>query len=262
MERFEKVIAARKPGSLKWWKDRKIEEQNAENFAANRSAILANPKNAEIKKTGQHRYWLELIPVNNTIDLGSAVPVAADGYFLTVAHNDLSRIFTWNERIELVTRKPRVVWKGRMEKGDPDLAVLHVPVKMPVIAGFSEAGSWSRGTRVLASGTGRLIRAQSGGRVVSVSDWKISPNGVRWREVIHSAPIVPGDSGGPLLDERGGLIGVHSLIHIGLLTHVWLGNRDCVFGCRGGAISPDPAWVEKIIKEDRERRRKRNQRRP
>ena len=206
--------------------------------------------------------------------LGSAAAVSDDGYFLTAGHNILNyqplvlvAIVSNQSGVLQVRRAPvRVVWAPDNPAIAPDIAVVYADIGQldafewvaappDVDTGIVTAG-WPLTYLEMNSGGTRM----SGGRILSVTrrdGFRSSPS---YSVIQHNAPIVPGDSGGPVLDGKGRLIGINSAVEWGIPVSQWLG---IVFGLAPGqvnvreyvatAIMPDPVWLRELIENDRRR---------
>lgn len=166
-------------------------------------ALLAEVRDAIERVTGSA--GSALVGIGQRWGIGSGVVIGA-GRVLTNAHN---------VRGEEVTV---TFTDGRTETGtvagvdiDGDLAVVNVDTKdAPALA-------WS--TDGVAPGTPVLALANPGGRglrvtVGLVSGVERSFRGPRGRRVTgsieHTAPLLPGSSGGPIVDEEGRLLGLNT----------------------------------------------------
>jgi S1-C subfamily serine protease len=195
--------------------------------------------------------------------LGTAVPVSADGYYLTAAHcvsgqpPDPGRFVVPEDGLAKIVmsivvtnghdirRGPaRLVWVS--DQGD--LAVLQSSAAPFEILPW-ETAELPPDSAVIASGYESVIGAatlgQSGGyagpsaglyrgRGLTTSDYS---------EVFHDAPLAHGDSGGPLVTGQGKLIGLNTRITGGLF-----GRGSSV------ALQPDPAKLRAVIESDRRRK--------
>lgn len=170
---------------------------------------------------------------------GCAAVVTTDGYALTAAHvvGDRASVrasTTVGEGAGEAVHA-RVVWRS----DDPDaldLALLHVEgLRLPAAFNLARLDVAAVGTRVVMGGYpgGALRIAISGGAVTRVLETTFE----------HSAPGQQGDSGGPVIDAVGRLVGVAS------------GGYWSPFGgWEGIATIPDPAWLARTIAADRARR--------
>jgi len=141
---------------------------------------------------------------------GSGVVIAPDGYVLTNAH-----VVDGAGRVEVTFTDGRTL-EARPVGGDrsTDLAVVrvsasglpHVHVRdqaelrrgQLVVAIGNPLGFESTVSAGVVSATGRALRGQRGHLVENL--------------VQHTAPLNPGNSGGPLVDFRGHLVGINTAI--------------------------------------------------
>ncbi|MDE0191487.1 MAG: serine protease [Gammaproteobacteria bacterium] len=212
------------------------------------------------------------------LGMAAAVPVAEDGYFLTVAHAvetaERLTLVAWVEDKDFSGPRqatPRVVWapgRGR----DPDIALLHAdlaPVQafemadMPYLTQpVGVTGSSAMMRLAIHRGTeSQLTRFSSVaiGRVSKVGKARGGRQGPTYRLVRHSAPTVHGDSGGALVDEQGSLLGINSTVHppswLGWIPYVGVRMSAAIDGVsfQSQAIRPDDAWLRNLIEADRRR---------
>ena len=202
---------------------------------------------------------------------GAAAVVAHDGYILTAAHVvdeppiDLIVLVKNDDGDPHFLRSPaRVVWTPDARSSEIDLAVVHASVVS--LKAFSLAdktaetddriitGGWPVMHMPTESDRSRL----SAGRVLSVTERDAEGSSPAVTILRHDAPIVHGDSGGPVLDARGHLLGVNSTISYDLNWLEWFaallgrapGQLDLdKFSAK--AIMPDPEWLREVIENDR-----------
>jgi S1-C subfamily serine protease len=180
------------------------------------------------------------------VDGGSAAPISPDGYFLTADHV-LARvgtglnafvIYRWSGT--LVTAKARVVWRS----SKADLALLHVPLKTPYFYRWTPPQRWlPAGTWVIHGGiaTGFKFAAGKLGTALAPEN-----QFTRTRRFEIDIPLQPGDSGGPVVDGFGQLVGINSAVE-------FLVPMDTAFFVDSEGTRPNTRMIEKLIKQDRAR---------
>jgi hypothetical protein len=131
-------------------------------------------------------------------------------------------------------------WAARLH-----LAILHIDAQSAEVFTWTRTDAIAKGTAALAVGSSDVTvlddrHASMGptcfaGHITSAR--KLARGGVM---VLSDLPARRGDSGGPLLDVDGRLIGIH--------VGVWrsLGKHP-----RAVAFRPDQSWIAHVIKEDR-----------
>lgn len=141
---------------------------------------------------------------------GSGVIIAPDGYILTNSH-----VVNGASRIEVAMHDGGVFEAGIIGQ-DPatDLAAIRVPssgfsfstlgnsdelrVGQLVIAVGNPMGFDSTVSQGIVSSLGRSLRGQDGRLIENI--------------IQHTAPLNPGNSGGPLVDARGQVVGINTAI--------------------------------------------------
>jgi S1-C subfamily serine protease len=141
---------------------------------------------------------------------GSGVVIAPDGYILTNSHvvdraRHVMTTFTDGTQVaaRLVGRDPATdLAVVRAEASDLPYASLGdsaaLQVGQLVIAMGNPLGFQSTVTTGVVSALGRALRTREGRLIENI--------------VQHTAPLNPGNSGGPLLDSRGHVVGVNTAI--------------------------------------------------
>ena len=205
---------------------------------------------------------------------GAAAAVANDGYFLTADHvvdeppMDLIALAVDENGDPQVRRAPvRVVWESGDSSGEFDIAVIHADVG-PLEAFEMRDGTAAAEDPIVTGGWPlQHLKRDSGssliaaGRILSVAERGPKGNLPAFMIVQHDAPILPGDSGGPVLDRMGRLIGVNCKVTFDI--SLWDGlfallGRDTAQieaeDLAGKAIMPDPDWLREVVERDRRER--------
>lgn len=106
---------------------------------------------------------------------------------------------------------------ARLVRTDPltDLAVVRATVQVATVLNFGNSNALQPGEPVLAIGSalGEYRNTVTSGIVSGLGRAITEPNGTVLQNMVQTdAPINQGNSGGPLLDERGEVIGVNTVI--------------------------------------------------
>jgi S1-C subfamily serine protease len=141
---------------------------------------------------------------------GSGVVIAPDGYILTNSHvvHEASRL--------TATFIDGMQAEATLVGDDPatDLAVIRVGASGLPYAGLGESAKLRVGQLVIAMGNPFGFQSTVSTGVVSALGRALrSMNGRLIENIIqHTAPLNPGNSGGPLLDSRGKIVGINTAI--------------------------------------------------
>jgi S1-C subfamily serine protease len=141
---------------------------------------------------------------------GSGVVIAPDGYILTNAH-----VVDGAGRVEVVLHDGKAI-EARPVGGDrsTDLAVVRVNASGLPHVRIGGERDLLRGQLVVAIGNPLGFESTVSAGVVSATGRSLRGSDGRLVEnlVQHTAPLNPGNSGGPLVDFRGHLVGVNTAI--------------------------------------------------
>ena len=162
------------------------------------------------------------------VGAGSGVVIAPDGYILTndhVVHNAKRLTATLADGTSL---------EATLVGTDPatDLAVIRANTSSLPYSTLGDSASLSVGQLVIAIGNPFGFQSTVSAGVVSALGRALRSREGRLIENIiqHTAPLNPGNSGGPLVDSRGRVVGINTAIivmaqGIGFSAVVSLGNK-------------------------------------
>lgn len=143
---------------------------------------------------------------------GSGAVIDSDGHIVTNYH-----VIEGAEQLE-VTLPDQSKWRAAVVGQDPDndLAVIRIKAprsKLRPIR-FGDSNALRVGQKVLAIGNPfRLHNTLTAGIISSLGRTIRAPNGTLFEDIIQTdAGLNPGNSGGPLLNSAGEMIGVNTLI--------------------------------------------------
>jgi 2-alkenal reductase len=143
--------------------------------------------------------------------LGSGVIADADGHIITNNH-----VVEGNGKFQVIFSDARKV-SAQLVGRDPvsDLAVLKVEGGVPAVATFGDSTQLVPGQQVVAIGSalGNFRNTVTHGIVSGLNRTLNDPSGPGLTGLIQTdAPINHGNSGGPLLNLRGEVIGINSAV--------------------------------------------------
>lgn len=178
-------------------------------------------------------------------DGGSATPIAPDGYFLTANHVLASlkgkRVFVlYGKNGRFVPVKARVVWRS----AKADIALLHAPLDTPRFYEWTPSSRWlAYGTKVIHGGISTGLHSGVG-RITTA----LPPDG-GWgnhHRFKLDIPLQPGDSGGPIVDGYGHLVGINSSVE-------YLVPLETPFFIESEGTRPEVSLINNLIRADRAR---------
>lgn len=218
-----------------------IPGETARQIVRERLSAVVVTSRSELGSWVNNRFSIDKAP--GDADGGSAAPITEDGYFLTADHV-LARASGKNVFIiygnggRIITTQARIIWRSQPE----DLALLHIPRKTPYFYRWTPADQWlSSGHGIIHGGMATGFRSDPG-RLRT----PLSPEGAFTgnRPFKIDIPLQPGDSGGPVVDAFGKLVGINSAVEflVPMETAIFIdseGNR------------PNIGKIDAIIRKDR-----------
>jgi S1-C subfamily serine protease len=194
-------------------------------------------------------HWIRRgFPVSHAVgdtEGGSATPISPDGYFLTASHV-LARQAGRNVFVmygvgsRRAPFKARVVWRSEAA----DLALLHIPAATRHYFRWSRADQWlPEGSGVIHGGIATGAQSAWGKLGTSLAPER-SFTGVRKFKI--DIPLQPGDSGGPVVDAHGTLVGINSAVE-------FLVPMETAFFVDSEASRPNTRRIASLMQRDRAR---------
>jgi len=223
--------------------DPKIPGPEARRMVVQRLSAVVVTNQASLQKWVNRGFSSSQTPVD--ADGGSATPISPDGYFLTADHvlaqADGRNVFVlYGNQGRLIPKKARVVWRSESS----DLALLHIPEKTPYYYRWTAAERWlPPGTGVVHGGIATGFKSAPGRLGTPISPESILTGNRAFKIDI---PLQPGDSGGPVVDAYGALVGINSAVE-------FLIPMETAFFVDSEANRPNIRKLESIIQMDRSR---------
>lgn len=207
--------------------------------ASSRISAVVITDARDISRWIRSRFALKNAPED--ADGGSAAPVTSDGYFLTADHvlntaAERNIYVVYGRGDTLRGAQARVVWRSRGH----DLALLKAPFATPRYYEWTSSNNWlPEGTPVIHAGIATGFESPPGKLATA-----IPPGDSRFRRFKHNMPLRPGDSGGPVLDSRGRLVGINSAVE-------FLVPIETAFFIESEGNRPGLRQLRRIIERDR-----------
>jgi len=193
------------------------------------SAVVVTGRN-ELGSWVNQKFSMANAPTD--ADGGSAAPITEDGYFLTADHvlakSQGKNVFIiYGRGGNIVTKKARIVWRSRSD----DLAILHIQLKTPYYYNWTAPDRWlPPGQGIIHGGMATGFKSSPGKLRTALAPEGAFTHNRRFKIDI---PLQPGDSGGPVVDPFGNLIGINSAVEylVPLETAIFIdseGNRPSI----------------------------------
>jgi S1-C subfamily serine protease len=201
--------------------------------------------------------------------IGSAVPIRDDGYFLTAMHcvdDDSDTLVSLVEEegsVRFIKTPFRVVWTSG-DKDTLDLALIHAEVTPFKPFEFADFNQLQKKQKVAATGWSGLtigdpnpLAGMAVGHLLSFNHLDYHEGEEEWRRIRHTVSLHPGDSGGPVVNKDGQLVGINSKVRVSFAELVRTlfkkNNHSPTWGYTAYASTPAPQWLDTIIQTDRKR---------
>ena len=240
---FREPLPAMKAESLKGWETAMLDGKPLLESLGQRTAIVYGYYESVSVKSDGPESTIESAS-GRVLGTSTGVPIAEGGYFLIAghaAHRALSLhlvVFLPQENGRLHAQKvparivwqPNIVWESPEIPIGPDFAVVYaetgplapftISMEPPRIDDPIVIAGWQLAPFTVPDPEGSRLAA---GRLLSVAWQDAVGSSPAFVVLRHDAPSVAGDSGGPVLDRKGNLIGVHSGdVRISLSFWRWL----------------------------------------
>lgn len=170
-----------------------------------------------------------------------AASIDHDGYFLTAAHAVRDGVHLLGRFENLLELRPAtVVFRGNEKNPGDDICILRVNARLSAVLPLGTLPN------AAAAPLYACLRADRQATVLAgrLEKLRVVPPNTRSRGIETNFPLVAGDSGGPVLNEKLELIGVIS----GERRATWSGrDASAVVAC------PHPSFVAEILGRDKAR---------
>ena len=275
------LLADRKDISLAGWEDALLEGESLVEAMGEMTVLVLRNFESVSAEDGAEEFNIEAITRLDRAGFGSAAPISRDGYFLTAGHvvrdaSSLTLVLIRRQEDgspKLHSIPAQVVWtanrnvKTSGHPPDPDIAIIHAETSSLRSFAFASAPPKTNEPIIVSGwplthfetyyGGARL----AAGRILSVESQEPDRTSFPVVFIRHDAPLVSGDSGGPILNRNGDLIGVNSTgrVSLSIWQRIKIGlgfghGRSEKLEYSNLAVMPDLNWVQEMIEQDRERR--------
>ncbi len=218
-----------------------IPDKTARQIVKERISAVVVTERKELGGWVNHKFAIANAPQD--ADGGSAAPITEDGYFLTADHvlhqvPDKNVFIIYANGGKIITSKARVVWRSAAD----DMAILHIPNKTPYYYQWSSPGQRiNTGLPIIHGGMATGTKSSHGTLRTTLRPESLL---TRSRAFKMDIPLEPGDSGGPVIDAYGNLIGVNSAVEflIPLETAIFIDSEG---------VRPNIQKIHRLIQGDR-----------
>lgn len=257
-QRLTREAGPARTASLGGWQARTVGGEPAPSAAARLAALVCRGcagMGIEVRGEGDQRsamLTIKSLAGGPADGAGSAVPLTADGYFLTAAHCVSSGpvmvgLFTPRGGSVILDSAPaRVVWR---DDAGTDLALVHAPLAPSRRAEWAGRELATGGAEVIAAGLGASSTRCAAGRITAGPTGQEEAAPGQALEFLIDAPLMPGDSGGPALLFVPGPLGEGELRLLGIGIEATVPDGTGRF--RSIIARPNPAFIAELIEADR-----------
>ncbi len=223
--------------------DTRVPGPGARRIVAQRASAVVVTDRDDLSRW-MNRKWVVSHTAHDA-DGGSAAPIAPDGYFLTANHV-LARMtgrkvfVIYRDGARLAAQQARVVWRS----AGADLALLHIPVRTPYYYRWTPPERWLPvGSLVIHGGMATGFKWECGKLGTPLApEGSLTGN----RKFKIDIPLQPGDSGGPVVDADGALVGINSGVE-------FLVPMETAFFVDSEANRPNTRMIDSLLRMDRAR---------
>lgn len=221
-----------------------IPDKTTRQIVRERLSAVVVTQREELGSWARQKFCIASAP--SDADGGSGAPISEDGYFLTADHvlaqAPGKNVFViYSNGGKIVTSAARIIWRSYKD----DLALLHIPIKTPYFYEWTAPDRrLSTGHPVIHGGMATGIESSPGTlRSTLAPEHFLTGN----RSFKIDIPLKPGDSGGPVIDAYGNLIGINSAVEflIPLETAIFIDSEG---------IRPNIRKIQGILRKDRQAR--------
>ncbi|MEM1442991.1 MAG: trypsin-like peptidase domain-containing protein [Verrucomicrobiota bacterium] len=251
--------------SLTPYSDLEIDGESLESFFRERSATIIGAEGLEIidqaERPSSHppeefepSFSLRF-DQSKPFFAGTAFAIDPRGYFLTAGHcvkgRETYACFV-NKEKRLVIRRVRPVWVKIASITAIDLALFHV--EGTPLETFEWADSFAIGEPVFSAGSSFAVKRGMeppfqftidafAGEMKKISYQSFERT--QFQILQHKSPVRRGNSGGPIVTEKGGLIGVNYAAATSIQRTAGAEVTPMSY-----ALRPDPQWIRNLIEKD------------
>lgn len=174
-----------------------------------------------------------------SVKFGAVTPITADGYFLTANHNfnesmEYSLIMAENGNASI--KSIRIVWQNP----ETDMALIKADIKTSNFYRWAQEKQPAQEPVMVASTKGHPTRGNLITRIPNLENASDSSY-----EILHDSLVIGGDSGSPLVNLRGELLGVN----VASLTWKTKTNPEGIMISK--AVRPSVNQIQTLVNDDR-----------